>query len=157
MSSSSDNSQVANQLPISMDFSRQPDEFYNQITEIYKRIASSVNSRELAFYYESETATFKNYFNANNTQKRKNVYRKVFDLVSLNGVNIPAAGVVAFPHGISNLSKAALIYAGCTSTTPLYFSVMYPNIYLDAVNINFINPLGTALTSVYAVAEYLKE
>ena len=154
--SSSDNALVTNQLPVSIDFPREEDQFYPMLTDLYKRIAYSTNSKENALYYLQETATFKQYFTVDNPQKTRNVYRFTYDLVDLNGGNIAGGATVAFPHGITGISDTAIIYCGCVSTDPLYFSVMYPNVYLDSVNINFTNPLGTALTKANAVCEYLK-
>lgn len=156
MTSTSDNPIQSNQLPISIEFPKVNKQFDEVLSLIYKRIADSVNTKEGALYLLQELATFKQYFIQGNPQLTRNVYRTTFDLVNLNGGNIAGGATVAFPHGITGLSSAALIYAGCTSTDPKYFTVVYPNVYLDAVNVNFINPLGTAITNCYVVAEYLK-
>lgn len=157
MSFSSDNPLLSNQLEISIDFPPVEDkDFLNMLSLTYKRVADSMNTKEGALYLLQELATFKQYFTQGNPQINRNVYRKTFDLVNLNGGNIAGGATVNFPHGITGLSSAALIYAGCTSVDPKYFSVMYPNIYLDATNIWFVNPLGTVVTQCYAVCEYLK-
>lgn len=158
MSFSSDIPLQSNQLPISIEFPSPDDINFNDILSLtYKRIASSVNTKEGAFYLLNENATFKQYFTRNNPQINRNVYRKTFDLIQLNGGNIGAGATIAFPHGITGLFNCAITYVGCTSTNPYYFSLMnYPTIYLDSVNINFTNPTALILTQADAVCEYLK-
>lgn len=158
MSFSSDPALLVNQLPISVEMPKDFEQFREIMSELYKRIANSTNTKEGALYSLQEFSNFKQYYTTTNTGVFRNVYRKVFDLVNLNGGNIGAGATVAFAHGITGLSETALIYAGCTSATPTYFSVMGPtDVWLDAVNINFTNPLGAvALTKVSAVCEYLK-
>lgn len=158
MSFNSDPALQSNQLPISIDFPQtDKKEFLDTLTLIYKRIANSVNTKEGAFYLLDELATFKQYFTLNNPQVNRNVYRKTFDLVSLNGgLPIAPAAVVSQPHNIVGLSSAALVYAGCTSNDPFYFTVVYPDIYLDATDIVFTNNSGNTITACYGVAEYLK-
>lgn len=158
MSVSSDPALLVNQLPISVEFPRDSEKFLEILSELYKRIANSVNTKEGGLYTLQEFYDFKQYYTLTNTGVFRNNYRKVFDLVSLNGGNIDGGATVSFAHGITGLAFGTMVYAGCTSVTPTYFSVMgQPTIYLDANNINFTNPLGaTALTSVIAVCEYLK-
>jgi len=157
MSSSSDPSLTTNQLPISVEMPREFAQFREIISLLYKRIANSSNSKTGGLYSLQETSNSNQYYDIANTQTFRSTYRKVFDLVSLNGANIPAAGVVSFPHGIVGLKYAALIYASCTSVTPDFFTVVYPDATMDATNINFTNPLpATALSSVIFVCEFLK-
>lgn len=157
MSSSSDPSLQVNQLPISIDFTQDDERFKDTLSLWAKRVANAVNTKEGSLYSLQEFFNFKLYYTVGDTQNFRNTYRKCFDLVDLNGGNIGPATTVAFPHGITGLFEGTLIYAGCTSVTPTYFSVMgQPTIYLDSVNINFTNPLPVALTAVLAVCEYLK-
>lgn len=157
MSFSSDQPLLSNQLPISIDFAENQAIFLDQLTLLYKRIADTVNKKEGSVYSIQENATFKQYPTADNPQQFKNVYRKTFDMIDLNGGNIAGGATVSFPHDITGLFAGTLIYAGCTSTDPRYFSIMGPNdVWLDATNVNFTNPLGTPLTHCYVVAEYLK-
>ena len=64
--------------------------------------------------------------------------------------------MVAFAHGITNLTDAILIYVSCVTTDPEYFTAVYPDVYLDATNINFTNPHASAVSSAIAVCEYTK-
>lgn len=157
MSVSSDQPLLVNQLPISFEIPKDPDRFHDIMSLWIKRVANAVNSKEGGLYSLNELFNSNQYYNINDVNTFRNVYRKTFDLVNLNGGNIGAGSTVAFPHGITGLFQAAIIYAGCTSVTPTYFSVMgQPTVYLDNVNVNFTNPLGVALTAVMVVAEYLK-
>jgi hypothetical protein len=158
MSSPTDFTLIANQLPISQEFPKDQDRFLETLTLWEKRVANAVNSKEGGLYSLQEIFSFKQYFTLNNPGVFRNVYRKCFDMVDLNAGPIAGGATVAFPHGIVGLFESGDIKADCTSATPTYFSVMgQPTVYLDAVNVNFTNPLpATALTKVVVIAEYLK-
>lgn len=157
MSFSSDNAIQVNQLPLSIDFPEDLGELVKSLELIYKRIANCVNTKEGSLYSLQELGNFNQYFTTNNPQQFRNVYRKVFDMVNLNGGNIAGGATVNFAHNISGIQSATLIYASCTSTDNQYFTVVYPNTRLDATQVYFTNPLpATALSAVYVIAEYLK-
>lgn len=157
MSFSSDGALLINQLPLSQEFPEDDARFLETLTLWAKQVASAVNSKEGGLFSLQELFNSHQYFTQGNPNVFRNVYRKTFDLVDLNGGNIGAGATVAFPHNITGLLAATIVYAGCTSVTLTYFSVMgQPSVYLDAVNVNFTNPLGVALNSVLVVAEYLK-
>ena len=157
MSFSSDQALLVNQLPIAIDFEKEDKRFDEKLTLWAKDVGNTANTKTGGLYNLVELFNSNQYFTQGNPNVFRNVYRKTFDMVNLNGGNIGAGATVSFPHNISGLSSAALVYAGCTSTTPTYFSVMgQPTVYLSATNVNFTNPLGVALTAVYVVAEYLK-
>jgi len=150
---------ISNQLPISQEFPSEPDQFLETLTLWEKRVSSAVNSKEDGLHTVQESLSFKQYFTVQMPGVFRNVYRKCFDMVFLNG-GVPIAGgaTVSFPHDIIGLMFAGDIKADCTSATPTYFSVMgQPTVYLDATNVNFTNPLSSvALTDVIVIAEYLK-
>lgn len=157
MSFSSDPSLQVNQLPISIEFPKEQERFYEILTLWAKRVTNSVNSKEGGLFSLEELFNFKQFFIPNNPNNFRNDYRKTFDITGLNGGPIAGGATVSFPHNITGLNQSTMVYAGCSSATPTYFSVMYPYIYLDGVNINFTNPLpATALNTVIGVAEYLK-
>lgn len=147
---------MSNQLPVSQEFPKVNEAFDQTFSVHMKRISDSVNTKEGALYLLNEIANFKQYFTQGNPQVNRAAYRKTFDLVNLNGGNIAPGAMAPVAHGISGISSAALIYVGCTNTTPNYFTVVYPNIYLDNTNIYFTNPSAAPLTQAYAVCEYLK-
>jgi len=157
MSFTSDNPIQINQLPISVDFNvEDPDQLKWLLEQNYKRTVSAVNTKEGAFYLLQELGNFKQWYTRNDPLRNRNVYRFVFDLVGLNGGNIGPGATVAFNHNISNLTNTALIYASCTSDVPEYFTVVYPDVRLNATQVVFTNPTANNLTQVDVVAEYLK-
>lgn len=160
MSFSSDQPLYVNQLPISFDLPDEPREFKNELLLWIKRVADSVNRKEGSVYSLSESASFKQYPITGNPQQFNNVYRKTFDLRSLNGnVNIPGAGTIGpFPTGITGMTQVALSYVGCTDTNGDTFSVMYPDLVfnINTNTITFTNPSASPLTRATAVVDYLK-
>lgn len=157
MSFNSNQPQQTNQLPLSIDFPEDWDKFLETITLLYKRIANSVNSKEGGLYSLQELSNFNQYFIPKNANNFRNVYRKTFDVVGLNGAPIPGGATITFPHNIQGLKEATHIYASCTSVTPTFFTVVYPNAFLDATNLTFTNPLSSiSLSQVFFIAEYLK-
>lgn len=153
-----DTALLVNQIPLDVNIPSDEAQFKDMLLIWMKRVGNAVNTKEGGLYTLQEFFNFNQYYTLTNTGQFRNVYRKVFDLIDLNGGNIAGGATVAFPHGIVGIFQATLIYAGCTSVTPTYFSVMgQPTVYLDATNVNFTNPLpATALTAVMVVAEYLK-
>lgn len=161
MTFSSDPALQVNQLPISIEFPRDEDRFYEYLTIWAKRIANTVNSKEGGLYSLEELFDSKQYFTVANPNTFRNDYRKTFDITGLNGGAIAGGAIVSFPHNITGIKSGTLIYATCTvapaGVFTQTFTVTYPYVTLDAVNINFTNPLpATALDTVIAVAEYLK-
>ena len=155
---SSDQALISNALPISVDFEDSGDNLIPTISLIYKRIANSVNGKESALYSLAEISTFVQYFTVDNPQQFRNVYRKCFDMVDLNGGNIPVgAAPIPFPHNINGLLESALIYANATSVAGRRFSFTEPYVYLDGTNVVVINPdPASALTQCDVIANYLK-
>lgn len=162
---SSDLPLVSNQIPISLDFPSEPDELNLFVQMIIKRIANATNSKESGLYIPLETATFISYFTPTNTQKFRNVYRKLFDMVSLNGGNIGAGATASFAHGITGIVACTRIYGTATTTdAPVrYIPLPYVSqveteeiqIYLTPTNVVLVNGSST-LTQAYITAEFLK-
>ena len=160
MSTTSDNALQANQLPVSLEINQNQD-LSQTITQIYRRIARAVNTKEGSIYDLVEQGNFKQFFTPLAGTPGipfvyRPCYRYTFDLVALNGANIPGGAAVSFVHGIVGLTATALLYASCTSIAGDFFTVVYPNATATTTNINFVNPLGVALTSAIFVFEYLK-
>lgn len=155
MSFSSSQPTLSNQLQVSIAYPAvDSKEFLDVLTLDRKRIGDAVNTKEGAFYLKQEMSTFKQYFGAT-PQVNRSVLRTTIDLVDLNGGPIPPGVLAPILHGITGISSAALIYAGCTTATQ-FFTVVYPNLYLSATQIFFTNPAATNITNCYVVAEYLK-
>ena len=151
MTFTNDPALLVNQLPISLEFPKDFEKFLEIWTLLYKRIANATNTKEGALYTLQELINFQQYFSPGNPQVFRNVYRKTFSI----GPVAPSATVVV-PHGIVGILESAGIYAHCTSNVPEFFTVVYPDIKLDTVNITFTNPTTDTLDPVYVVAEYLK-
>jgi hypothetical protein len=163
MSSISDQPLFINQLPSSIEIPREYEQFREIVSLLLMRIVDAVNKKEGSLYYLQELGNFQSFYTWDYVNgvglpfQFRNGYRNVFDVVALNGANIPGGAMVNFAHNIVGLKYATLIYASCTSVANDFFTVVYPNATMDAVNINFTNPLGgTDLNSVIFVAEYLK-
>ena len=153
MSYSSDQSLLSNQLSTTVEFDKDKKEFNDVLNLQYRRIVDSVNSKEGAFYLLQELASFKQLYTTGNPQKNRNVYR-----LTINKTNVAPGALAPFAHGISSVTDPMLIYASCKSAdaTPILFTVVYPDIYIDTTNVYFTNPLGVNLTTVTIVLEYTK-
>lgn len=159
MSFSSDSAGVSNQIlgTINLPEVDNKELFEDRLEELLKRMAEIINTKEGGLYTINEVLAFKQVFKTDDPLSFRNVYRKSFDLVDLNGGNIASGVTVNFPHGITNISDAFLVYVSCVSTAPEYFTAVYSDVYLDATDIYFTNPSGSAVSSAIAVAEYTKE
>lgn len=156
MAFSSDQPILTNQLPISIDFPRDQESLLTAITDTYKKTANVVNTKVGGNYGLTEVATFRLLYGNNLSSQFRNVYRKTFDLVQLNGANIGAGAAVNFPHNINGIANAFLIFASCTSSSGIFFTSVYPDVYLDATDVYFTNPLAVTLTQCIVIAEYTK-
>lgn len=159
--SSSDAALVVNQLPVSFEMPPNPD-LVQIISLLYKRIARAVNSKEGALYDVVERGNFKQFFTPGSPFQYRNSYRKVFDLVALNGGNIGPGATVNFPHNITFTPTVFLftdiLYCSCRSTAVgrEYFTVTYPNAYATNTDVFFTNPSASAVDQAYLVFDYLK-
>lgn len=96
MSFSSDIPGLQNQLPVSIELPEDPKQFRYRINDLYQKIASSVNLKEGALYVPEEKINGAQYFDANNPQKNKAVYRMVVDFGPL-----PNTGTTSIAHNIA--------------------------------------------------------
>lgn len=159
---------LVNQLPLSMDFPRDEDKFYQVLTDLYKRIANCVNTKEGGLFSLQELYSSQQYFIIGNPNNFRNVYRTTFDMVDLNGGPITAGSTVTFAHNIVGIKAPTHIYGGATnSDAPVKFLPLpyvsatlitdQIQIYLDPTNVTLINgATQTDLTQAYIVAEYVK-
>jgi hypothetical protein len=83
MSFSNDNPGLQSQLPLSIELPEDQKEFRQTFNDLYQRIASSLNSKEGGLYLPQEKVTGQQYFDPDNPQKNKNVYRMVVDFGAL--------------------------------------------------------------------------
>lgn len=164
MSFSSDPALFANQLPISVDFTRNDlNKLIEEITLLYKRIASSVNTKEGALYNLIEGATFQQYYIQGNTQQFNPVYRKVIDFGAL-----PNSATKSVAHGIAFASTYTMTHVYGAASDPIgliylplpYASTVLNNnieLYVDATNVNITTATNdSAYTRCSVVLEYTK-
>lgn len=168
MSFNNDPALLVNQLPIAIEFPQDDQKFLETITLIYKRIAQAVNTKEGGLFSLQELFSSQQYFTAGNPQQFRNVYRKVFDMVVLNGGAIAPGATASFAHNITGVVAPTHIYGGATnSDAPVkYIPLPYVSatlvtdqvqIYMTSTNVVLVNgATQTALTQAYVVCEYLK-
>jgi len=157
MSFSSDKSSLENQLPISVEFPEDEKEFRGHFSDLYQRIVSSVNSKEGGLYIPEEKTTGQQYFDADNVQKNKTVYRMTIDF----GV-LPNTGSISQFHNINWKDSFRLTrsYGASTNTSELT-SIPIPNdgIYLE-INSTSVTVTTTSdfsqFTDTTIVIEYTK-
>jgi hypothetical protein len=159
MSFSSDNPQIINQVQITVNLPDLDNKklFQERLEYILKTMANSINSKEGGLYTLAETGSSEQYYIQGNPQKFRNVYRKVMDFVEENGADIPASGSVNFAHGISSVVESGRIYANCTATDGRRFTVVFPDVWIDATNAYFVNPVAFDLTQCDIIIQVLKE
>ncbi len=160
---SSDQPQLANQLPISVSLPPDSPEFQDAITLLYKRIANAVNSKEGGLYTLQESTAFQQYFTSGNPQAFRPVYRKTINFGAL-----PNAATKSVAHGIAFGTTFALtrMYGAATDPVNLIYKplpyaspTLNQNIELnaDATNVNITTGVNlTAFTICTVVIEYTK-
>ena len=164
MSFASNQSQLANQLPISIELSNEPGQFMQDLILTLKRISEAVNTKEGALYNLTEVATFQQYYIEGNTLNFRGTYRTTYDMVNLNGGPIANGATVSFPSNITNLVNLMHMFGGATASNgrklPLPYAGETSNniaIFIDATgNVVLVNNYGFALTAATITAEYTK-
>lgn len=159
---SSDNPQVGNQLPISIDFSGKEELFRDTLDNTYKRIANSVNTRTNGLFQPREVGNSEQYFTPNDPQVQRNVYRMTVDFGAL-----PNTGTKTVAHGITFTSTFAATHIYAAATDPvnlLYIPIPYASatgndieLLINATNVVIItNSNRSNFTICYVVIEYCK-
>lgn len=175
MSFSSDKPSLANQLPISIDFPKNPDQLLETLQNSYKRTANAINTKEGSLYLLEELANFQQYFLYSDSatftpdpNRIRNGYRTTFDLVGLNGGPIPPGltnlvlSAVTQPPLINGILIPTHGFGAGTIPGPIYvfngtdFNVRFDNTIPGAQVINITNNTGANLTQLYWTIEYLK-
>lgn len=143
-------------LPTTTVYPQDYNELLIRLTKNYGDTANALNIREVGIYETTEILTGQQWNNPGQPTNRQQTFRTIYNLTQLNGGNIGAGATVTFLTNISAV-KAANIYASCTSTAGDLFTVVYPNAQINGNILTFTNPLGgTALSSVFFIAEYFK-
>lgn len=171
MSSTNEQSLLINQLPISMEMPKDPDQFREITSLFFKRIVDAVNKKEGSLYYPQELGNFQVYFTSGAPYVFRNVYRMVVDFGAL-----PNAGIKSVAHGIQGINPASgpstfsftRIYATASNQTNAAESfIPIPwasasgtdniQITIDATNVNITTTSNkSGYTITYVVLEYVK-
>jgi hypothetical protein len=172
MSFTSDNALQINQLPLSIDFPRDPERLLETMTLSYKQTVDAMNSKEGALYLLQEQGTFIQYFpvvvdpNSSLSLSLRPIYRMVFDLVALNGGPIPpGTTTIAVPANqlINQIVDPTRVRGGATISGPMYVSLhsakadaVFDNTVPGAQTIIVTNNYSSEYSQAYFVIEYTK-
>lgn len=158
MAYSSNQPALENQLPISIELPKDEEGFRNRVNDLYQKIAVSLNAKEGGLYVLQEKTTGQQYFNKNNIQKNKNVYRMTVDFGAL-----PNAASKSVAHGISgwNLNFRLTRAYGASTDPEALEALPIPNdgILLEINSNDVIVTTSsdlTAFTETTIVIEYTK-
>lgn len=159
MSFSSDNAAITNQLPntINLPDLDNKELFVERLEAILKEITDSVNQKDGGLYTKDETASSQQYYNPDDPQEFRNVYRKVFDLIDLNGANVGASASLSYPHEMVGVSGSAMISANCTDSDGKMFTVVYPDVHINEDDLFFTNPVALELLQCDVVINAIKQ
>ena len=127
------------------------------LVEVLKKITNGVNAREIGFFLDEELLSGKAFIPGvtvmgNNPGIFRQVFRKVVDVAPL------VVGANAVAHGITIDVNFTLIDCWVAATDSVGFTaieMVYPEVTLDATNININSP--AAYDRAWCVIEYLLE
>jgi hypothetical protein len=174
MSFSSDPALQTNQLPLSIDFPEEQQDFLIRLTLAYKEIVDSMNTKIGGIYLLGEIAAYKLYFPTSLTLETyaslilRNVYRSTFDLIAMNGGAPigPGVTVLSVPPNqlITSITTPVLLQGVATVAGPKYVAI--PSMNIDVVFDNTVptaqtvvitNNFGSNLIVATLVFEYIKQ
>ena len=162
MTFSSDAPLVANQVG-NTDFPDNFEDFHEIFEREYKKLLSAVNSKEGGLYLPQELATFNEYFDRDDPQNMRNVYRIVVDF----GV-LPNATEKRVPHNITFNANVRLtrLFGGSSNPSSIQFiplpfcsTTLLENVMLEADQEDIIITTGSDRSSfkeTTVVMEYTK-
>jgi len=148
-------------LPENINFAENYEQFLEQWTNLYRKVAIKVNGKERAIYpLELEILNDQSFFTAGDPRTFRNGFRKVYNFGAL-----AAGGVLNIPHD-AVFTQMTRLYGTCITNVvdyrPIpYMSVAAANqgIQVEILGINIVITNGAAaapLTSGMIVFEYLK-
>lgn len=152
---SSDAPLVANQVD-SPDFPDNFSDFLEQFEREYQKLTDAVNSKEGGLYIPEESATFQKYFNQDDPQSTRNVYRKVIVFGAL-----PNASSKRVQHNITltSIARITRLYGGATDPSSIKFLPLSNNVTLEADETDIIITTTSDLSNyreTTVVFEYTK-
>lgn len=138
-----------------------------QHKQAYQDLSNGVNQREIALYDLTELVTGQQWFTLGDPQTKRYAYRTTFDLVDLNGGNIPDAMTTSItlttstiPPFINNALDPIHGFGGATGIDGIFYFVNDPELYVRFDNttntVIIVNNTGVDMTQMYWVMEYLK-
>jgi hypothetical protein len=162
LSFSSDQAQVTNQVETTVDFDGNEKVFKETLTNAYRKVATSVNSKTGGLYQPIEISNSEQFFTPDNPQKLRNVYRITIDFGAL-----PNATTKSVPHGVNFTSEftATRIYGASTDADSLlYIPLPYATASGDDIELLITASEVTIITNsdrsnfiiTYVVIEYCK-
>lgn len=158
MSYSSNQPALESQLPLSIEWSENEENFRYEFNNLYQKIASSLNSKEGGLYLPIEKTTGQQYFDSTNPQKNKTVYRMVVDFGAL-----PNAGAKSVAHNIPGWNSSFRLtraYGAATDPVGLQ-AIPLPNdgilLEINSTNVTVTTTSNrSAFTATTITIEYYK-
>lgn len=149
-------------LPENVNFSEDWEQFLEQWTNLYRKMAVKINEKERALYPLShEILNDQLFFTIGDTRNYRSVFRKAFNFGA-----IAAGAVLNVPHGIAAFTIFTKIYGTCITNVIDYRPIPYQSvaaanqgIQIGIVGANIVISNGGAaapITSGIVVIEYLK-
>ena len=164
---------VSYAVPENISFAKDFDKFYVQFSQLYKRMAAAINSKDIGTYLQSEIVNGQQYENPRgpgaapglpSSTNVNQIYRKV-----INFGTLPNAGPGVAAHGLADYANCHFtrIYAAATDLTTNAIPIPYINVAAPADSIQLdIGPVNVVITTTtanwigytecYVVIEYFK-
>lgn len=156
----SPNNSIGPYLPQQFTFSEDLSQLLIQLTNLYNKISTAVNLRDISIYDLTQVINGQQWFNPANEQKKRFGFRQVYNIGG-----ITAGTTSTTPHNISNISGFTSIYGACTTSIPDYRPIPFASttalnqqiqITVTPTNIVIINGSASPnITSCIVVLEYL--
>ena len=167
LSFASNQSLVANQLPISLELSTEPGQFMQDLILTFKRISEAVNTKEGALYALTEVATFQQVYITGMPNNFRPTYRTTLDLVNINGGPLLNGMTYSLNSGITGLVQLWHLYGDATGANGSFYPLPYPAITSgvgveiallpgDPTMVLITNASGTNLNVASLIIEYTK-
>jgi hypothetical protein len=152
---------LAPYLPTTLYIPNDDDEFRVKFQAAYTQIANAVNSRGISLFDLIESQTGEQWFIVDNTQKKRQTFRKVFNIGAIaTGATLNTA------HGLTNITAFTNIYGTCVTDVVDYRPLPYVSatavntqIQISVTSTNIVIVSGAAapnITSAIVILEYLK-
>ena len=144
-------------VPVFEYFPEDDEELLIKLSSLHTIIASSINSREIAFYQDGTQVITGQQFSSGGSQKQG--FRKTFYFGAIN-----AGATLNIAHGLSGVSAFTRIYgtvATASDSRPLPYVdatdvTKGTSVLVGSTNISIVNgAAATAITSGIVVLEYL--